>query len=143
MSVSPRALVERFYAEVWNRRDDAAARSILHPDFRFHASLGPERIGPAGFLEYRRAVCEALDEFTCVIEELVEADQRAAARMRFFGVHQGALFGVAATGRRLEWSGGAFFATDGARITRLWVLGDIDAVKRQLGAATGAGFEAD
>ena len=34
MSVSPKTLVERFYFEMWNRVDAAAAREILHPEFR-------------------------------------------------------------------------------------------------------------
>jgi hypothetical protein len=40
---------------------------------------------------------------------------------------------VPATGRRIAWSGVAFFDTAEGRITALWVLGDVDAVKRQLG----------
>ena len=34
---------------------------------------------------------------------------------------------------RFHGSGAAFFAIDGDKITNLWVLGDIDSVKQQLG----------
>jgi predicted ester cyclase len=131
--ISPATLVERFYDEVWNKTDEAVAREILHPDFRFHASLGAERHGPDGFIDYLRQVHAALSGFTCEIEGLLVEDGEAVARMRFHGTHAGPLFGVAATGHRIEWVGAAFFATDGTQITALWVLGDIDAVKRQLG----------
>jgi steroid delta-isomerase-like uncharacterized protein len=137
---SPKALVERFYHQVWNRADESAAREILHRDFRFRASLGPERTGPEGFIEYLRAVHRALENFTCEIDELIAEDDRAAARMTFTGVHRGLFFGVAPTGRTVRWAGGAFFATDGRQITALWVLGDIDSVKGQLGASAGAVF---
>jgi predicted ester cyclase len=60
--------------------------------------------------------------------------------MSFSGVHRGRFFGVEASGRTITWAGAAFFATDGERITDLWVLGDIDAVKQQLGAARDSGF---
>jgi hypothetical protein len=43
---TPAELVRRFYDEVWNRRDEAVAREILHRDFRFRGSLGPELRGP-------------------------------------------------------------------------------------------------
>jgi hypothetical protein len=39
---------------------------------------------------------------------------------------------VPETGRHIEWQGAAFFITDGARIVNLWVLGDVDEIRRQL-----------
>lgn len=130
---SPSYLVERFYHEVWNRADETVARELLDPDFRFRGSLGPEKRGPDGFIAYLRLIHAALSGFTCTIEDIIEGGTRAAARMRFAGRHSGTLFGVASTGREIAWSGAAFFTTDGVRITELWVLGDIDAVKQQLG----------
>jgi steroid delta-isomerase-like uncharacterized protein len=138
--VTPQSLVERFYHEVWNRADEAVAREILHPDFRFRASLGPERRGQDGFIEYMRSIHAALADYTCRIEDLVTMRNRAAARMSFSGIHRARFFGVEATGRVITWAAGAFFTTDGDRINELWVLGDIDSVKQQLGAAQGIGF---
>ena len=138
MPTLPMRLVERFYHEVWNRADEAVAREILHPDFRFRASLGPEKRGPDGFIEYMRLIHAALSGYTCTIEEIIEHGDRAAVRLRFAGLHRGTFFGVAPTGREIAWSGAAFFATDGARITTLWVLGDVDAVKQQLGCGSDA-----
>ena len=148
-------LIERLYHEAWNRADEAVAREILHPEFRFCASLGPERLGPErlgperlgpeGFVAYMRSVHAALADYRCEIQEIVESgDKReAAAKMRFVGYHQAPFFGVEATGKEVEWAGAAFFKTNGERITELWVLGDIDAVKRQLGAAAEQGFESE
>jgi predicted ester cyclase len=129
---TPSELVERFYRQVWNTADEAEARKILKPDFRFRASLGPELRGPCGFIAYLRSVHAALDHFTCTIEELIATADRAAARMSFRGTHRGILFGIAATGRDIRWSGAAFFKTGGGMIAELWVLGDIEAVRRQL-----------
>jgi predicted ester cyclase len=133
MTTSPTRLVERFYNEVWNRADEAVAYDILHHDFRFRASLGPEKQGPDGFIEYMRLIHKALSGYTCTIQDIIEQDGRVAARLRFAGLHVGTFFGVAPTAREIAWSGAAFFTTDGARITSLWVLGDVDAVKQQLG----------
>lgn len=138
--VPPRRLVERFYHEVWNKADEGVAREILHRDFAFRASLGPARTGPDGFIDYMRSIHAALGGYECIIEDLIEAESRAAAKMRFTGIHRDVFFGVPATGRRITWAGGAFFTTDGRQITALWVLGDIDAVKQQLGAAPGTAF---
>jgi len=129
-------LVERFYHEVWNQADEHVARLILDPEFRFRASLGPEKHGPEGFIGYMRLIHAALADYTCEIEDIVEDVPRAAARMRFSGRHRGTLFGVAATGLHIAWSGAAFFDTNGGKITALWVLGDVDSVKQQLGLNT-------
>ena len=130
--MSPEDLVKRFYWDVWNKSDDNVAREILHHDFRFRASLGPERRGPEGFIDYMHSVHAALGDYTCIIDDLIVSGDRAAARMTFRGIHRGPFFGVEPTGREIAWAGGAFFRTDGRQIVELWVLGDIDAVKQQL-----------
>ena len=132
MSPTPRELVERFYYVVWNRADETEARKILSPDFRFRASLGPELRGPGGFIAYLRSVRAALPDFVCTIEEVIETDDRAAARMSFHGTHRAKFFGVEPTGRDIRWAGAAFFTVAGGQITELWVLGDVEAVRRQL-----------
>ena len=138
--MSARQLVERFYYEVWNKADEGIAYEILHRDLEFRASLGPVRQGPQGFIDYMRSIHAALADYECIIDDIIESGSRAAARMRFRGMHRGLFFGVPATGREVMWSGAAFFTIDAGRIVRLWVLGDIDAVKRQLGAGQASSF---
>jgi steroid delta-isomerase-like uncharacterized protein len=128
-------LVRRFYHVVWNHADEAVARELLHPDFNFRGSLGPELKGPEAFIGYMRSIHAALGGYECTIVDLLVEGSRAAARMTFSGTHRAVLFGVPATGQRITWSAAAFFETDGRYITRLWVLGDVDGVKQQLGAS--------
>ena len=142
MPVTPEELVKRFYHEVWNTADATVAREILHTGFRFRGSLGPEKFGPEGFIAYMRAVHTALASYTCIIDDIVATEGRAAVRLTFRGQHQREFFGIAATGKQIEWAGAAFFTCDDRQITELWVLGDIDAIRRQLGAET-ADFEAE
>ena len=125
-------LVERFYNLVWNKADETEARRILARDFRFRGSLGPELHGPDGFIAYMRSVHAALGGFTCQIEEVIAAGDQAAARMSFYGRHRGRFFGIEPSGREIRWSGAAFFKTRGGTIIELWVLGDIEEVRRQL-----------
>jgi len=132
VSPTPRELVERFYNVVWNQADEAEARKILSADFRFRASLGPELRGPGGFIAYLRSVHAALQNFVCTIEEVIETENRAAARMSFRGTHRAKFFGVEPTGREIRWAGAAFFTVQDDQITELWVLGDVEAVRRQL-----------
>jgi predicted ester cyclase len=133
MVSSTSRLVERLYEEVWNKADGAVAGEILDPGLRFRSSLGLDLVGLAEFIGCMRSIHAALADYTCIIEDLIATEHRAAARLRFTVVHRGLFFGVAPTFREITWGGAAFFTTDRGRIMDLWVLGDVDAVKRQLG----------
>lgn len=132
MALTAGELVERFYYRVWNKADETEARRILASDFRFRGSLGPELRGPDGFIAYMRSVYDALGDFTCQIEEVIATVNQVAARMTFHGRHRGTFFGIAPSGREIRWSGAAFFKTHDGKIIELWVLGDIDEIRRQL-----------
>jgi steroid delta-isomerase-like uncharacterized protein len=138
--MSATKLVERFYNDIWNRQDFAVAEEILAADFRFRGSLGSQTIGIPAFLTYAGSIHAALADYRCTIEEIVADEVHAAARMSFAGIHHGPLFGVAATGRRVRWAGAAFFAIAQARTVSLWVLGDVEGLKQQLGAERSAPF---
>lgn len=134
-------LVERFYHELWNKEEEQVAWEILHKNLSFRGSLGSEQKGPDGFLRYWRIIHEALGDFMCAIEDLVVSQNRAAIKVRFKGRHQSSLFGIEATGREIESNGAAFFKSEGNQITDIWILGDIDAVRRQLGESIETNFD--
>jgi steroid delta-isomerase-like uncharacterized protein len=132
MSKNSRSLVERFYYEVWNQADEDVARAILTSDFQFRGSLGMEHKGPDGFITYMRSIHAALGDYQCIIEDIIVSDDRVAAKMTFRGIHKGLFLGIAATGTEVQWAGAAFFTMREGQISALWVLGDIDGLKRQL-----------
>jgi len=132
VSAASRDLVERFYNVVWNKADEAEARRISRRGFSVSRFPRPRVVRACGFIAYLRSVHAALENFTCTIEELIATQDRAAARMSFSGTHRAKFFGFEATGREICWNGAAFFRIGGATIIELWVLGDIEAVRRQL-----------
>lgn len=140
MTEDAKALVESFYADVWKRRYRVRAREIIASDFRFRGSPGPEKRGLDGFLAYVDAVHAAIKDYTCIIKDLIVTPQRVAARMVFRGVHQAEFFGVPATHQTIEWSGAAFFTIRDGQLAELWVLGDLNALKTQLGLTRGPDF---
>ncbi|HEU0288216.1 MAG TPA: ester cyclase [Nocardioidaceae bacterium] len=124
--------VRRFYDDIWNRVDLAAIPDVLAPEVTFRGSLGPVLTGPEEFAGYVREVTTALGDYRCEIESILAEAHRVAARMTFSGVHRGRLLDVPATGRRVSWAGAAFFTFADGLITDLWVLGDVDSLRRQL-----------
>jgi steroid delta-isomerase-like uncharacterized protein len=128
-------LVRGFYADAWNRWDDEAVDSLLADDFTFRGSLGDEVRGRDGFRAYRDKVRAALPDFHNELVDLVAAGTRAAARLRYSGHQHGELLGVAPTGAFVSYAGAAFFTAGSGRLARVWVLGDLDDLRRQLAAA--------
>jgi predicted ester cyclase len=128
-----RRLVERFYNDMWNHADEDVARTILSPDLEFRGSIGELRRGTEGFIGYMRKIHAAFADYRCRIDDLIATGDRAAAQMMFTGIHRGSLSGEAPTGKAIGWAGAAFFTMGDRRITRIWVLGDTESLKRALG----------
>lgn len=125
-------LVRRFYEEVWNQADEAVAREILAADLSFRGSIGEERVGAEGFIDYMRKIHRAFADYHCRIDHLVAETDSAAARMTFAGLHCGSLWGERPTGHTVTWAGAAFFAVGDGQIASIWVLGDTETLRRQL-----------
>jgi steroid delta-isomerase-like uncharacterized protein len=132
-------LVRRFYEELWNRWDLAAADEILAPDLRFRGTLGTSLVGVEAFRSYVERVRAAFPDWHNQIEELIDAGETVVARLTFSGTHRGELLGVAATGARVEYAGIAIFRLDGGRITEAWVVGDTQELWRALSVIPPAG----
>ena len=131
--MTPRDAVQAFYDRVWNRGERAAIAELLHPEFTFRGSLGPTMTGHGPFAAYVTMVSEALADYRCTILDLVAEGERAFARMRFEGVNRAPFLGFAPTGRRVAWTGAALFVLKGDKIADLWVLGDVEGLREQLG----------
>jgi steroid delta-isomerase-like uncharacterized protein len=127
-----RALLDRFYHEMWDRFDKRLFPELLTEDFRFRGSLGQETSGYDEFGAYVDLVRGAFPDFTNHVEDVVSEGDRAFARLTYRGTHRGELFGIAPTGRRVEYAGAALFRFRDGRIAEAWVLGDVHGLLRQL-----------
>ncbi|MEN3371584.1 ester cyclase [Dechloromonas sp. ZS-1] len=120
-----KTVVQRFYADVWNKHDITAIPSLLQSDFTFRGSLGQSKTGHCEFADYVDFVHQALGAYRCDILDLVEEDNQCFARMRFSGIHRGDFFGFKPTGKKVEWAGAALFSFRDGLVADLWVLGDV------------------
>jgi steroid delta-isomerase-like uncharacterized protein len=127
-----KALVSRYYEEMWNRWDLSLARELLAPDLRFRGSLGTETDGIAGFCRYARSVWMAFPDFHNQVEDMIAEGDRVAARLTYTGTHRGEALGVPATGRQVRYEGVALFRVAEGRIAEAWVMADRARLLRQL-----------
>jgi len=126
------ALVRRFYEEMWNRWDFGLADELLAEDLVFRGSFGVDVEGRPAFRDYMALVRSGFPDFHNEVEDLIVEGNRAAARLTYRGTHLGPALGVPATGRRITYGGAAFFTVRDGLVASVWVLGDLDGLRRQL-----------
>lgn len=135
-------LIRRFFAEMWNEWNFDLAKEIVAPEISFRGSLGDEMRGRAAFCDYMRKVRAAFPDFHNAIENIVAENDQFVARLTYSGTHEGEIFGVAPTHRKISYSGVAFFRIREGQVTEGWVLGDIFGLLKSLGAERIAGSRA-
>jgi steroid delta-isomerase-like uncharacterized protein len=126
-------LIRRYYAEMWNEWNFDLAKEILAPGIAFRGSLGTETRGRAAFCDYMRKVRAAFPDFHNAIENIVAENDQVVARLTYTGTHEGEIFGVAPTHRKMSYSGAAFFRIRDGQVAEGWVLGDIFGLLKSLG----------
>ncbi len=127
-----KALIRRYYDELWNGWQFDLAGQIVAGDVRFRGSLGRAVLGRAGLVDYMKYVQAAFPDFHNTVEDLIAEDDRVAARLLYTGTHRGEIFGIAATGRRIRYAGVGIFQISGGIITDAWILGDLAGLLLQL-----------
>jgi len=130
-SASNKEQVRAFYAIIWNQHDKQAVPNLLTEDIVFRGSLGQEKVGHADFIEYLDSVHECLGDYRCVIEDLVAEVDKVFAKMLFEGIHRDVLMGEEPTGKSVFWRGAALSCFMDNKISRIWVLGDINSLESQ------------
>ena len=127
-----KALVRRYYDEMWNRWNFAVADELISESIRFRGSLGMTVNGRDGFKEYMHTVQRAFPDFHNKIEELIAEDDKVVARLTYSGTHRGELFGIAPTGHRVGYCGIAIFRVSEGSVAEGYVLGDTRKLVQQL-----------
>ena len=135
-----KALVRRFYDEVWGRRNFDAADDIFAQDYIRH-DLRPGNApgGPVGQKKVAAEFLAAFPDWQQTIELMVAEGDLVVARWTAEGTHTGPWGGVAATGKRARISGVNIFRIKDGKVVELWNHRDDLGMAQQLGAPIYAG----
>jgi predicted ester cyclase len=117
---------------MWNRFDKSVFSEILDPEIHFRGSLGQTKVGFDEFGEYVDYIQKFASDFHNEVLSTITEENLTFARLLYTGTHQGAVFGLAPTGKRFEYSGAAVFTFTDSVISDVWVLGDIHGLTHQL-----------
>ena len=131
------ALVRRSFRSfegVLGGGDLARAAGLFADDYVAHdPSLPPLSPGPGGGSLPARASRTAFPDQRVMVDDLLAAGGRVAARLTHRGTHLGPLLDLPPTGRRVQAPGVAIDRVAGGRIAEGWVGFDLPGLLAQLG----------
>lgn len=126
-----KALVRRYYEELWNRRDPAVADELFAPGFRLFPDSDP---GPEGVKQFYTRLLTAFPDLWVRVDDLIAAEgNKVVARFALGGTHRGEFLGIPATGKPLAIEEITIWRIADRTIAERWTAVDALAVVQQLG----------
>ncbi|MDQ3804068.1 MAG: ester cyclase [Acidobacteriota bacterium] len=135
MSEENKALVRRWFEEVWNKGRGGAIDELFAADGVAHGLGGEGQAlrGPANFHQFHESFRDAFPDIEVVVEDAVAEGDRVAARCSVRGTHRSPALGFAATDRPVEFQGVTFARVRDGQIVEAWNFFDFMSMFRQLG----------
>ena len=133
MSAQNKALVRRWFEQVWNKGRAESIDELLSDRSVVHG-LGPDLRGPSGFKPFHAAYRDAFPDLALHIEHMVADDDLVAVHWSATATHSGSGLGFAATGKPVKFSGMAFIRVEGNKLVEGWNSFDQLGMLQQLGA---------
>jgi predicted ester cyclase len=127
-----KAIVRRFFDEVWNRGNVALADDLVAETYTSHNKLEIEVLGPIGI---KAAVLEqraAFPDLRTTIEDLVAEGDRVVVRATDRGTFRGPFRGMEPTGNTFTITWIDIFRVEGGQLQEAWLEIDTADFRRQL-----------
>lgn len=136
MSEKNKAIVRRWFEEVWNRGDANVIDELLAEDGVIHglADAGGNPVtSPGGFREFHTQFRGAFPDIRVTVEDLIAEDDKVVARCSVRGQHTGAHLGFEATNAPVAFEGVAIVQVKDGKIIEAWNQWDFLQMNKQLG----------
>lgn len=129
------AIIRRWFEEVWNKGIEKTIDELYAEDGIAYGLGEPGQIvrGPAGFKPFWRQFRQAFPDFRFAVKDAIEVGNTAAGRWTATCTHRGELFGVPASGKKLELTGMVFIRVEHGQIIESWNNWDQHVPMRELG----------
>lgn len=139
MSLDDNKRLAREAGELWDGGDGTAIDRLFAADYVNHQNRADGASDIAGREAWRSFVATfaaAFPDFSYRVDMQIAEGDRVATSFSGAGTHQGSLFGLAPTGRRIAWTGISIDRIADGRIAETWINWDELGVMEQLGAVS-------
>lgn len=131
-----KALMRRWFEEVWNKGREDAIDEMFAPDGVAHGLADETDAalrGPDGFKPFFRKFRDSFPDIEVIVEDAIAEDDKVAVRCILRGKHSGDALGFAATARPIEVTGIAITRIEDGKIVEAWNNFDFLTMFKQLG----------
>jgi steroid delta-isomerase-like uncharacterized protein len=125
IAAANKALVRRFYTEVYVDWNMAMVDEVVSPRFTSHDWPEGGATGPQAFRDYYAAIRAAVPDARYEVDDLIADDDRVVVRWRLVGTHEGEFRGIAPTGRAITLKGIAIYRVHDGKLMERWVVSDL------------------
>lgn len=133
IATANKALVRRFYTEVFGNWNMALVDEVLSPQFVSHDWPEDGPTGPKGFHHFYKAIRSALPDARYEVDDLIAEGDKVVVRWRLLGTHQGEFRGMAPTGRAITLKGVAIYRVKSGKLMERWVVSDMYGLLQEIG----------
>jgi steroid delta-isomerase-like uncharacterized protein len=127
-------IVRRFW-EVWEEGNLGLVDEVVGSDYVNHSPGMPNQPeGPEGIKAVVTMFRAGMPDLRVVIEDIIAEGDKVVMRYRIEGTHEGELFGVPPTGRRVSIESITVERVSGGKIREHWRVTDALDMMQQLGA---------
>jgi predicted ester cyclase len=127
-----RRAVETFYQAFSNKNPDLVDE-VLAPSWDDIPLAPGQGAGPEGIKPIIQSVALAFPDIQITVHDMIQEPGRIGVRAEISGTHQGEIFGIAPTGKKVSFRLHEFHTLDGKRITTTWHMEDWFGLFLQLG----------
>jgi steroid delta-isomerase-like uncharacterized protein len=129
-----KAIMRRYFEGAWEQGDLELLDELLAPDYVNHNPATPDMpTGPEGVKGVVSMFRSGIPDLTVVIEDMIAEGDKVATRYTLEGTHEGELFGVPPTGKRLSIKSMTVERVSEGRIRDHWRVTDSLEMMQQLG----------
>jgi steroid delta-isomerase-like uncharacterized protein len=135
-----KALVRRFYEEVWDRGNTEFASEVFADEYVRHDFRATHPVpGPAGQKQIADDFRAAFPDLRVTVDVIVGEDDFVVGRWTATGTHLGSWGSLDPTGREITFSAANIFRFENGKVVEIWNHRDDLGLQEQLGAAVHAG----
>jgi steroid delta-isomerase-like uncharacterized protein len=135
-----KALIRRFYEEVWDRGNTNFAFEVFVDDYVRHDFRPTDTLpGPAGQKKIADDFRAAFPDLEVKVDLIIGEQDFVVGRWTATGTHLGSWGALEPTGRRATFSAANIFRLEDGKVAEIWNHRDDLGLREQLGAAVYAG----
>jgi predicted ester cyclase len=128
--------VRDYVRRVFNEHNPEVSAEFVTPDVKWHGGSVGTIAGSENVVALLRGFISALPDLNAQEQDIIANEDTVAVRFVVEATHEGELFGIAPTGRRVRWDAVDVYRLRDGKISEEWAADDWTAILNAVGVYT-------